>query len=89
MRKKYIFRFFCTNIVYTETPRPYTNRHVHTQMFALCGNRTRNLLRSRRVFPPLRQIGRQLLNYLKYPPDLGLSLIKDAILYTFPRVTTY
>jgi hypothetical protein len=33
------------------------NVHAH-QMFALCGNRTRNLLR-RRVFPPLRQISRQ------------------------------
>jgi hypothetical protein len=30
-------------------------------MFALCGNRTRDLLRSRRVFPPLRQVGRQYL----------------------------
>jgi hypothetical protein len=28
-------------------------------MFALCGNRPRDLLRDRRVFPPLRQIGRQ------------------------------
>jgi hypothetical protein len=28
-------------------------------MFALCGNRTRDLLRSRRVFQPLRHIGRQ------------------------------
>jgi hypothetical protein len=27
-------------------------------MFALCGNRTRDLLRIRRVFPPLREIGR-------------------------------
>jgi hypothetical protein len=31
-----------------------------TQMFALCGNRTRDLLRSRRLFPPLRHIARQL-----------------------------
>jgi hypothetical protein len=30
------------------------------QMFALCGNRTRDPLRSRRVFPPLRHIGRQI-----------------------------
>jgi hypothetical protein len=29
-------------------------------MFALCGNRTRVLLRSRRVFPPLRHTGRQM-----------------------------
>jgi hypothetical protein len=26
-----------------------------TQMFVLCGNRTRNLLRNRQVFGPLRQ----------------------------------
>jgi hypothetical protein len=31
-------------------------------MFALCGNRTRDLLRSRRVFPPLHHIGRQINN---------------------------
>jgi hypothetical protein len=30
-------------------------------MFALCGNRNRDLLRIRRVFPPLRQIGRQII----------------------------
>jgi hypothetical protein len=29
-------------------------------MFALCGNRARDLLRSSRVFPPLRQVGRLL-----------------------------
>jgi hypothetical protein len=34
-------------------------------MFALCGNRTRDLLRSRRVFPPLRQIGRQISSNYK------------------------
>jgi hypothetical protein len=37
-------------------------------MFALCGNRTRDLLRKWRVFPPLRQIGRQkvILHQLKF-----------------------
>jgi hypothetical protein len=34
-------------------------------MFALCENRTRDLLRSRRIFPPLRQIGRQLAEKIK------------------------
>jgi hypothetical protein len=34
-----------------------------TQMFALCGNRTRDLLRSRRVVSLLRQIGCQTLFY--------------------------
>jgi hypothetical protein len=35
-------------------------------MFALCVNQTRDLLRSRRVFPPLRHIGRQKnTNYIK------------------------
>jgi hypothetical protein len=34
-------------------------------MFALCGNRTRDLWRSRRVFTPLRHIGRQMINYEK------------------------
>jgi hypothetical protein len=29
-------------------------------MFALCGNRIRDVLRSRRVFPPLRHIGRNI-----------------------------
>jgi hypothetical protein len=32
-------------------------------MFALCGNRTRDLLRSRRVFAPLRHIGRRIRMY--------------------------
>jgi hypothetical protein len=31
-------------------------------MFALCGNRTRDLFRSKSVFPPLRQIGRPYKN---------------------------
>jgi hypothetical protein len=32
-------------------------------MFALCGNRTRDLLRSRQVYSPIRQIGRQINKY--------------------------
>jgi hypothetical protein len=39
-------------ITYIGTSGPITNS-------ALCENRTRDLLRSRRVFPPLRHIGRQ------------------------------
>jgi hypothetical protein len=45
-----------------KTPRPNTNSmsvcilyFSCTQMFALCGNRKRDLSRSRRVFPPLRR----------------------------------
>jgi hypothetical protein len=38
-------------------------KQICTQMFALCGNRTRNLLSSRRVFLPLRQIGHQIDGY--------------------------
>jgi hypothetical protein len=42
-------------------------------MFALCGNRTRDLLRRRRVFSPLRQIGRQFI---------GLALYLFSTLFT-------
>jgi hypothetical protein len=51
--------FVNTYILYIETPRPDTTRHVHAHKCLLCGNRTRDLLRSRRLFPPLRHIDRQ------------------------------
>jgi hypothetical protein len=37
-------------------------------MFALCGNRTRDLLRSRRAFPSLSHIGRQYFIIIIYDP---------------------
>jgi hypothetical protein len=40
-----------------EPPRPNTNRHVHAHKCLHCAGI--DLLRSRRVFPQLRQIGRQ------------------------------
>jgi hypothetical protein len=60
-------------MLYIETPRPNTNRDIHAHMFALCENRTRDLLRSRRVFPPLRQIGRQYACY-------WITIYKDYLL---------
>jgi hypothetical protein len=50
-------------------------------MFALCGNRTRDLLRSKRVFPPLRQIGRHsMFSYC----DLDFLIIQTGVMW---RVT--
>jgi hypothetical protein len=55
--------FFCKyiHIIHRNTQTQYKQTCFCTQMFALCGNRNRDLLRSRRVFPPLRHIGRQTL----------------------------
>jgi hypothetical protein len=52
-------------------------------MFALCGNRTRDL--SRRVFPPLRQIGRQKEESWKRKINLTSASNKkiDSILLPF------
>jgi hypothetical protein len=53
-------------MLYIETPRPNTNRHVHAHTVRESNPR------SRRVFPPLRQIGRYekqahfTINVLKY-----------------------
>jgi hypothetical protein len=59
----YIHFFFVnTYIIYIETTRPHKQTCSCTQMFALCGNRTRDLLRSRRVFPSLRLISRQKMS---------------------------
>jgi hypothetical protein len=45
-------------------------------MFALCENQTRDLLRSRRVFPPLRHIGRHVRITRKGErAQCGLSII--------------
>jgi hypothetical protein len=58
----YLFTFFfCKyiHIIHRNTQTQYKQPCSCTQMFALCGNRTRELLRSRRVLRPLRQIGRQ------------------------------
>jgi hypothetical protein len=53
-----------------------------TQMFALGGNRTRDLLHSVRVFPPLRHIGRPNDEY----DDDVLFFIHTYILLTlYPR----
>jgi hypothetical protein len=56
----FIYIFFCKylHIRHRNTHFQYKQTCSCTQMFALCGNRTCELLRSRRVFPPLRQIGR-------------------------------
>jgi hypothetical protein len=43
-------------------------------MFALCGNQTRDLLRSRRLFPTLDQIGRLLLLLLKLVKIIGVRV---------------
>jgi hypothetical protein len=55
-----IYIFFCKyiHIIHRNTQTQYKQISSCTQMFALCGNRTRNLLSTRQVFPPLRQIGR-------------------------------
>jgi hypothetical protein len=54
--------FFCKyiHIIHRNTQTQYKQTCSCTQMFALCGNRTRDLLRSRRVFPQLRHIGRRM-----------------------------
>jgi hypothetical protein len=68
-------------MLYIETPRPNTKRHSCTQMFALCGKGTRDLLRSRRVFPPLRQIGclsLYLYNFVFYQNDLAMKNITEV-----------
>jgi hypothetical protein len=51
--------FFCKYIyiIHRNTQTQYKQTCLCTQMFARCGNRTLDLLRSRRVFPPLRHIG--------------------------------
>jgi hypothetical protein len=43
------------HIIHRNTQTQYKQTCSCTQMFALCENRTRDLLRIRRVFPPLRQ----------------------------------
>jgi hypothetical protein len=66
---KYIHTFFCKyiHIIHRNTQTQYKQTCSCTQMFPLCGNRTRDLLRSRRVFPPLRQIGRQIIFGILFP----------------------
>jgi hypothetical protein len=51
-------------------------------MFALSGKRTRDLLRSRRVFPPLRHIGRQKLVLYKSLTLLFPKSDSDTIDFT-------
>jgi hypothetical protein len=55
-----MYMYVCTFYTSKHPDPIQTDMFMHT-MFALCGNRTRDLLRSWRVFPPLRQIGRQEL----------------------------
>jgi hypothetical protein len=79
--------FFCKyiHIIHRNTQTQYKQTCSCTQMFALCGNRTCDLLRSRRVFPPLRHIGRPKIlriyrknsNYFKSVP---LSFHSNLIL---------
>jgi hypothetical protein len=54
--------FFCKYIhfIHRNTQTQYKQTCSCTQMFALCGNQTRDLLRSRRVFPPLGHISSQI-----------------------------
>jgi hypothetical protein len=47
-------------------------------MFALCGNRTRDLLHSRRVFPSLPHIGRQYV--FKTTTKLPLGILMQIFL---------
>jgi hypothetical protein len=62
----YLYTLFCKYIhIIRYTQTQYKQTCLWTQMFALCGNRTRDLLRSRRVFPPVRQIGRQSCDMLR------------------------
>jgi hypothetical protein len=57
----YTLHFFCKYIhIHRNTQTQYKQTCSCTQMFALCGNRSRDLLRSRRVFPPPRHIGRSI-----------------------------
>jgi hypothetical protein len=48
------------HIIHRNTQTQYKQTGSCTQMFALCGNRTRDILSTRRVFPPLRHMGRQI-----------------------------
>jgi hypothetical protein len=60
----YIHFFFYKyiHIIHRNTQTQYKQTCSCTQMFALCGNRTRFLWRSRRVFTPLRHIGRRTID---------------------------
>jgi hypothetical protein len=70
--------------MYRNTQTQYKQTCTCTQMFALCGNRTRDLLRSRRVFPPLHHIGHPVTH-------IGSNLIKEALimLYFFNGINNY
>jgi hypothetical protein len=71
----YIFLLLLLNIMLRNTQTRYKQTCSCTQIFALCENRTRDLLRSRRVFLPVRQPNyRQLLaNMLLY--SVGYRLL--------------
>jgi hypothetical protein len=84
--------FFCKyiHIIHRYTQTQYKLTCSCTQMFALCGNWTRDLLRGRRVFPPLRQIGRRTfislgiqthMNVRKLLPVMSLFL---SFSYLYP-----
>jgi hypothetical protein len=51
-------------------------------MFALCGTRTRDLSRSRRVFRPLRQIGRRIIifKFFLHYNFVSVSRLRNVII---------
>jgi hypothetical protein len=74
-----------TYISYIETPRPKQTCSC-IQMFALCGNRTRDLLRGWLLFAPIRQIGRQICFYLFIIHSQILSSAETAMRHVRSRI---
>jgi hypothetical protein len=79
-------QFVCKyiHIIHRKHPDPIQT-DVCTQMFVLCGNRTRNLLRSRWVFRPLRQFGVHYSSKLKYKARSFILLILVSKTLSIPK----
>jgi hypothetical protein len=74
-----VYIYFCKYIhIHRNTQTQYKESSSCTQMFALCRNRTRDLLRSRRVFPPIRQIGRQKIISQKFFLKSHINFIRQC-----------